>query len=811
MAGSHKDVHEVRGYCVHCWSHCPTVAIIENGVFTKVQPDTDHPNAVESLCPKALSGPELVYSPDRIKYPMMRTRPKGDSDPGWKRISWDEALDITASRLKEIKTKYGAEAVVFHRSSNGGSQSSDFNNWALRLNYVFGSPTNLSTTHICNWARDGLSYYTFGGFQFPEIEHSSCIMIWGQNPSDTWLGIVREIGKAKKKGGKLIVIDPRKTPLAEQADLWLQVLPGTDLELALSLLNVTISEGLYDRDFVMKWTTGPLLVRMDTYDLLKAEEIGGGKLDCYLVWDTCAQAPRIYDPLAVALPNDVQPALDGTYTVTLSSGARVSCKTTFQLLAEAAAEVNPEKAEKITRVPADKIRQAARMYNSIKPASYYSWNGIEMQANSSQINRAICLLFALTGNFYARGSNRFLPRVATNYVAGYDFLTPEAEQKRLGSSDRPLGPAGLLQPQKFTTGSSRPNDFFHAVLDGDPYPIKALVSFGGNMIIGNPESHVAHKALSSLEFYVHAELFMTPATQLADIVLPAASFWETWDVRTGFRHSEKTCSHVQLRQAALPPRHESKPDREIIFELARRLGLADKFWNGDIEQAMNYVLKPSGLSLEDLRRRPGGITLDLPPVRERGYAETNPETGSPRGVNTPSRRIELFCQLFKDHGYDPIPIYRPTTEDDARKEYPLVLTTFKLREYSHGMGRCLPMLRKLVPDPYVEIHPVKAQQMDIEDGEWVAIETAYGGMRAKAKLTEGIMVDVVATQHGWWQACMELKRPGYDPLSPDGSNVNLLFSTKEFDPILGTYQMKGVPCRVRKLLATNHLPHNFIV
>jgi anaerobic selenocysteine-containing dehydrogenase len=119
-----------------------------NGIFTKALPDKEHPNSVGALCPKALAGPELVYSEDRLLYPMKRTRPKGDSDPGWQRISWEEALPMAAQRLNEIKEKYGAEAVAFHRSSNGGSQAADFNNWALRLGYSFGSPNNLSTTHI---------------------------------------------------------------------------------------------------------------------------------------------------------------------------------------------------------------------------------------------------------------------------------------------------------------------------------------------------------------------------------------------------------------------------------------------------------------------------------------------------------------------------------------------------------------------------------------------------------------------------------------------------------------------------------------
>lgn len=795
----------VKGYCPQCKAVCPTIAQVENGIFTRVLPDEEHPNAWRPLCPKGLAGPEMVYSKVRLRFPMRRTKPKGDSAPGWERISWDEALDTIATRLNEIKSEFGAEAVAFYRPAPAGSPSKDFWDWMLRLAHAFGSPNTLATTHICNWAKDVASAYTYGtGIPEPEMDKSACILIWGFNPYHTWPTFAANMEQGIKNGAKLIVIDPRRTEVVEKADLWLQVHPGTDGALALSLLNVMITEDIYDRKFVLNWTNGPFLVQSDTKNLLKANDIvAGADAESCAVWDEISHSPKAYDPRTMAFEADaVSPALTGIYTVSLADGKQVECKTSFQLLTDLVSQYPPERAEEITKVPSDKIRQAAKMFATIKPASYYTWNGIEQQANTSQTNRAICLLYALTGNFDAVGSNRIYPKPPLNRVAGTEFLMPEAQRKRLGSTERPLGPPGMMTRLK-TMQAIRANDFYEAVLNGRPYPAKGLVAFGGNIITANPESLVGREAIRQLDFFVQVELFMTPAAELADIVLPAASYWESWHVRSGFFLTAKNNCHIQLREAVVPPQHESKPDMEIIFELACKLGLGDKFWGGDIEAAFNYQLSPTGLTVADLRTQPGGITLDITSI-EKAYSRDDAQTGLPVGFNTPCKRVEIFSQLFRECGYEPLPVYKePMVSDASREElldmYPLTLTNFKFLEYCHGWGRCLPLLRRMVPEPFVEINPVKAGELGIKDGEVVIIETPNGKIKVKAQLTDRVSPDVVCTQHGWWQECRELGLPGYDPYSPEGRNVNLLYSIRAWDPVIGTFQMKGYPCAIRKV------------
>jgi anaerobic selenocysteine-containing dehydrogenase len=176
-----------------------------------------------------------------------------------------------------------------------------------------------------------------------------------------------------------------------------------------------------------------------------------------------------------------------------------------------------------------------------------------------------------------------------------------------------------------------------------------------------------------------------------------------------------------------------------------------------------------------------------------------------KGFKTPSGRIELFSQTFKEHGYDPLPVHQepaisPISKSEWIREYPLILTCSKVLHFCHGQHRALPSLRRVVPHPYVEIHPEKARELGIENDEWVYVETPFGKIKLKAKLTSGIAVNVVCTQHGWWQSCPELDLPGYDPYSSEGSNANLLYSTESIDKISGSVPYKAYLCKVHKIL-----------
>ncbi|MBI2372091.1 MAG: molybdopterin-dependent oxidoreductase, partial [Deltaproteobacteria bacterium] len=736
---------------------------------------------------------------DRLQYPMKRTRPKGDPDPGWVRISWDEALDTVARRLLEIRERDGAEAVAFGKPAQGGSPANDYVGWLTRLANAYGSPSSLSTTHICNWHKDSGSRYTYGvGIPAPDFEHAACILIWGHNPEVSWHAHAKRIGEARRRGAKLVVIDPRRTHLAERADLWLGVRPGTDGALGLAFIHVLLTEDLYDREFVRSWTNGPLLVRGDTGDLLKASEVeprGAGR--DFVVWDEISRTPVPYHPATLSYGREgAVPALLGSFPIRLAGGASVECRPVFQRLAELVGDYSPEAAEKICWVDADRIRQAARLVATNRPACYYTYVGLEEHTNAMQTNRAVCTFYALTGDFDAPGGNALFPSTPANPIAGKEFLAEEQAKRRLGYPERPLGPSG-------TVGHIQAYDLYRAVLTGEPYPVRALVAFGGNILLSNGDTQTGVEALRRLEFFRYVDIFPNPCMPFADIVLPASSCWESEAVKTTFEMGPETSTFVQLRKAVIPPLYESRPDMEIIFDLAVRLGLGDKCFGGDIEAAFNYQLAPSGLTVKDLRDHPIGISVPMP-VRYRKYAETDPATGRPRGFRTPTRRIEIFSQTFKDHGQEPLPVYRepafsPVSRPDLASRYPFVLTMSKLVQYCHTQHRNIPMLRRQSPHPLVEIHPQTARSLGITNGEWVALATPWGSVRLKARITDCVHPRVVATQHGWWEGCEELGLPGYDPFSEKGSNVNLIISNEAIDPISGSVPHRSNLCALWKL------------
>jgi anaerobic selenocysteine-containing dehydrogenase len=230
----------VRGFCALCTAHCATIATVTDGKVVRLEADPDHPNG-GVFCLKGKAAPELVYHPDRLNHPLKRTRPKGDSDPGWQRVSWDEALDDIAHRLNVIRERYGARAVALAKGTGGGTSVSDAERWLARLLNRFGSPNWTSTTHVCNWHKDTGFTYTFGvEIPTPDVMHSGAFLLWGHNPSSTSLILAHDIVAARKRGMKIVAVDPRRVGIAAQADVLLQVRPGTDGALALAMIDVAI-------------------------------------------------------------------------------------------------------------------------------------------------------------------------------------------------------------------------------------------------------------------------------------------------------------------------------------------------------------------------------------------------------------------------------------------------------------------------------------------------------------------------------------------------------------------------------------------
>jgi anaerobic selenocysteine-containing dehydrogenase len=794
MVADKQSTERIPCYCAMCVSRCGAIAVVENGRFVALEPDPSHPTG-KALCAKGRAAPELVYHSDRLLYPLKRTRPKGDPDPGWQRISWDEALGLTAARLRTIAEAHGPESVVFSVVSPSTSASDDSVIWIQRLMNAYGSPNLCAAMELCGWGRFLATQYTFGasvpGVYMPDLEHAGCILFWGYNPNIARLAHATATVEALKRGARLIVVDPRRTGSAQKADLWLRVRPGTDGALALGIAQVMIERGWYDREFIRDWTNGPLLVRTDTGRLLTHSDLSAqGSAHQYMAWSEAIGRPIIYDPVSGGYEGDnPEPALFGTFTIDTLQGKAV-CQPAFERTAELCRRYRPERVEAICGVGRDQIEHTARMLWEARPVAYYAWSGVEQQTNSTQIARAIAQLYALTGSFDTPGGNVLFPAVPTTNAAGWELMPARQRAQTLGLPERPLGPSRW----QFVTS----DEVYRAILEQRPYRVRGLVGFGANLLLAHADSLRGRAALAALDFYVHTDLFMNPTAELADIVLPVASAFEREALKVGFEVSSDAQSLVQLRQRVAQPRGEARSDTEIVFDLACRLGLGAHFWEGEIEAAYRYQLDPSGVSLDGLRANPSGVRVPLQ-TRYRKFAEQN--DGRPRGFATPTRKIELYSETLLEHGYPPLPDYEeplisPSSRPDLVERFPLILTCAKHTLFCESQHRALPSLRRHALDPEVELHPAAAAERGIGPGDWVQIETPGGSVRARARMNDTLERNIVCGQHGWWQACPELGMPGYDPFGPEGANLNLIIGNEAIDPVSGAVPHRAYLCQI---------------
>ncbi len=695
----------LKSVCRSCHGGCGVLLHVLDDRLVKVEGDRDSPLNHGRLCPIGTVTLDLVYHPDRLKYPLRRIGARGSGQ--WQRISWDDALEEISERLLSIREKFGPEAIAM-----GTGTGRHHIRWVSRFGHALGTP---------NWCEPGFAQcfhprvntclLTFGDFPVSDYTGDvspDCILFWGHNPTNSGPdGETRfNVHEALQRNPKIIVVDPRQTDLAKRADVWLQVRPGVDDALALSMLNVIIEEELYDKPFVARWTHG------------------------------------------------------------------------FDALRERVKAYSPEWAEPITWVAAEKIRAAAHLFANTKPALLEWGCAIEHTPKSIQTVRAISMLPVLTANIDTPGAWVFGVHGLGRFPSLIENLTPAANAKRLGA-DR----FKLLAGEGADLPAAHIPTLLQAMREGKPYPVKAFLVFGNNTLSTYANAALVYESLVKLDFMVCADLFMTPTAELADIVLPAAA-WPELNELAGL---PTIAANIVLAQQKSVTIGECKSDEEIFVELARRMKLP--VGTETVEDVLNAQLAAGNL----------GITFDE--LRQRGFVKVpfkyhKFEDG---GFKTPTGKIELYSTRLEALGYPPLPYYEeppesPFSSPEVARDYPLVLTTGgRIPFFFNSEHRQIANLRKAHRHPLAEIHPTTAALYGIADDAWIWVETRRGRMQQKAKLTARIDPRVVHVEHGWWFP--EEPAPEYGIWK---SNANLLTDNQPpYDPAMGTYQLKGLLCRVK--------------
>ena len=252
----------------------------------------------------------------------------------------------------------------------------------------------------------------------------------------------------------------------------------------------------------------------------------------------------------------------------------------------------------------------------------------------------------------------------------------------------------------------------------------------------------------------------------------------------------------------MPPPGEARPDTDIVFDLAARLGLGAQFWNGDIDAAYRHQLAPTGVTLEQLRAAPGGVRVPLQ-TRHAKHAEPD-ANGTPRGFATPSRKVELYSQTFLDHGYAPLPDFEepqigPVARPDLAARFPLILTSAKSTLFCQSQHRALPSLRKRAPDPEVELHP--GGGAGARHRQWrLGVDRDAGGQRARPRPAQRR-----ASIRAWWSASTAGGRPAPSSARPATIRSGRTAPTSTcssavaaLDPVSGTASHRSYLCEIRR-------------
>ncbi len=814
------QVEKIRDACRACGKmECGLWVTKRDGRVIRIEGDETCFTSEGHCCTKSMASIQALYHPDRLLYPMKRTRPKGE-DPGWVRISWEEALDTAAKKFQELKEKYGGESLF---GIHGTSRITSYAGFSCLQG--LGSPNTVHPGQVCKAPRASINTLTTApNFHWMALVDGVKVFTqWGSATEiSNYDDSCRVTVDRRFKADKHIVVGPRLQNLGKEADIWLPLRPGTDTAMALSWMDVIIKEGLYDREFVEKWTNGPFLYCSEieptgwTWDydyypleirtrLLKESDlVEGGSVKKFLVWDEISGELRYFDADSgewEVEPPQIKPALLGTYTVTLKDGREVEAKPVFQLLADRAAEYTPEKAEEITWVPAEKIREAARVYAS-QPGNggIHYMLGVEQSANCSQNIRSLCILVGITGNVDTPGGHRgsgddmysLAPRIPYMAVIQAPPLPLEQMDKELGADKYKLLPW-------WSTSGATPNfpadatSVTEAIHTGVPYPVKGCMSMTGNCL-NQANATRSWEAFKKLDFYFCSELWLAPMAELADIVVPCTHWLQTPVIRC----SQGSHHGMGAQTGSVPPLGEERQDYMIAIQLAEKLGIP--VIARTLEEVMNLQVMPLGITWKEFLekfQKEGWMDIK-PPYRryELGMLRKDEKPGFP----LPTMKLEILSTIIESyHPGQELPVHQeppesPIARPDLVEEYPIILITGrKIPVYFHSEHRQLPWCREIWPEPRVEINPETAAELGIEDGDWVWIESPRGRVRQKADLFAGIHPKVANAEHAWWHPELPAPEHGWHY-----TQINALVDQFSQDPLSGATCLRGYPVKIYK-------------
>ncbi|MFB3853081.1 MAG: molybdopterin-dependent oxidoreductase [Vicinamibacterales bacterium] len=615
-----------------CPDSCSLSVTVNHGRVVRLEGSWRQPATAGVICAKVRRFPERLYGDNRLLFPALRSGPKGSGQ--FTRTSWDEALNTITSAIGVVVQRWGGEAILpFSYGGSNGLLSQDTTDARLfrrlgasRLDRtVCAAPTGRALSAL---------YGRMPSVTYEDYAHAKLIVVWGANPSTSAIHLLPYINEARSKGGSLVVIDPRTTPLARTADLHMPVRTGTDVAVALAVHRHLFSTGAADDDFLREHTRG-----------------------------------------ADALRERAEP-----WTI--------------------------ERAAAVAGIDTEDLRRFADMYASLAPAVIRCGWGLERNRNGGNAALAVLALPAVAGKFGVRGG-------------GYTLSNSSAwklEPTWIGEEEPP-------------TRAINMNHLGRELQERADPPIKLLFVYNCNPLVTMPDQNRVLKGLQREDlFTVVFDQVMTDTAHFADVVLPATTFLEAYDIARAYGPLS-----LQLVKPVVEPAGEARSNADVFGEIAERLHLVkDGEPQGELDMLMRILgslpeATSSALEQQGLAKPPFGTA----PVQ---FVDVFP--------GTPDGRVNLFPLDLEEQSAEGIYRYR----DEAPSPFPLTLISpASERTISSTLGE--------LPRPEVRLlmHPDDAAARGIEEGALVAVVNDLGEVRCTATVAPAVRPGTVVLPKGLWR------------------------------------------------------------
>lgn len=815
---------------------CTARVKLKNGVVVGVEGDPNNPVNDGKLCSRGNAAVFNLYNPYRVKAPMKRTNPKKglDEDPGWVEISWDEALNIVAERLKKIRAEDPRKFA--HMWGFGGY-------WCvisdLAFLPAFGTPNQLRSHGVLCPVHYGVALTQGALLDKQDVEYCEYLITIGGTlgPNLGSAHSTRSLSKARERGMKLVVVDPRYSHEATMADEWIPIRPGTDLALSLAMMNVIINEiGIFDVQMMKLRTNAVYLIGEDE------DYVTDPVSKKPLIWDPVDECAKVFDD-----PTIKDFALEGRYEVN-----GVKAAVAFTLVKEHVAQYTPEWQEQITTVPAADVRRIAREFvEAAHIGETIVLDGVEFPF------RPVCVksergALGRKGGAYQHLVSKMLCMLVGSLDVPGGFLGSET-----GLVLNP-GPDGVVQPkseavavpfkyppdidlrQFYPNRHTTPFLVWKTILDpkkyGIDYEVDTMMIYGASPVTGNADPEKAIAGLSKVPFVVTIAYLYDESAMLSDILLPEHALLERFGVQKLGDHFVQAVDSVSLRvkgvlarQPVVEPLHNTKQADEIYIELAERVGFLygegglndnlNRFWGlkeqykleldrrYSTPEIIDRVLKSTfqvekGLEYFNdaavyykMRSEAESYNyyyFPLGKTRHPFYFSHTLRTGRELRANLEKHNITIPGQDMEDvwKFYQAIPRWIDRPDKDVPAEYDLVVFNWGTPQFRMGCGDQVgnPLLNEVAErfDPYqivILMNREAAEKRGLRDGDRIVIEAYWGGKtEGKLKVTELIHPDAVGIpgSHG-------LRSKGRNPVARRGPSYNALLDTEEgtFDPLHG--------------------------